>query len=69
MFIFLGRISDQLDPVFYQEKVRIAAYRGTKIGLIREHFDEFQAMTLTGKHGVSYGSLLTSKHPGLDMKT
>lgn len=62
----------QLDPVFFRESARLAAYRGSAIGRVREipepslQTSQGKDSLITGRHSEFHGVVLTSKHPGLD---
>lgn len=55
-----------LDPVFYNERARTALYRDVSTGKVRTVESRSQ---MSGRNIALAGSLLTTKHPGLDLQT
>ena len=55
-----------LDPVFYNERARTATFRDAAgLGKIRQP----SRTHMIGRNTILTGSLLTTKHPGLDLQT
>ena len=54
-----------LDPVFYNERARTANMREGSLGKMRE----ISRTKMTGRNLILPGTVLTSKHPGLDLHT